>query len=360
MGKMVNKLLYIILALCLSAPLASASLDLSLAGVGARPMALGQAYTAVADDTNAVFTNPAGLGGQNSWGITTMSTKLLNRVDYKLVGAVYPTELGTFGIGYLSASTPAGYLTTDKVSISSASAISYGSSMINLSYGRDLSEAMHMNSTLGKLYVGANVKALSSTFNGVDGTGNGSSCDVGLIFKPNDRLSTGLTFKNIGSNITWNSGADEKLARSLNAGAAYNFDRGLASLDLQMGGGLSLLRGGIEYQPFNLLVLRAGLNQSVTGLNETANNLSGGVGVKLNGFTFDYAYRQDSTLGDNSAHYISISFQPETITKKVAVKPQEKTDKEAENKLYLDPQKADGIFKVAGKTQAKGILSFYE
>ena len=31
-------------------------------GVGARPVAMGSAYTAVADDANALFWNPAGLG----------------------------------------------------------------------------------------------------------------------------------------------------------------------------------------------------------------------------------------------------------------------------------------------------------
>ena len=54
--------------------LANTSLDLGVVGIGARPLGMGRAYVAVADDANAVFANPAGLGLQKSWSITSMST----------------------------------------------------------------------------------------------------------------------------------------------------------------------------------------------------------------------------------------------------------------------------------------------
>ena len=38
------------------------AVDISRTGIGARPLALGRSFTAIADDGNAVLMNPAGLG----------------------------------------------------------------------------------------------------------------------------------------------------------------------------------------------------------------------------------------------------------------------------------------------------------
>ena len=154
-GKLLGGLLIVV---CLQAAATAEAIDLSAVGVGARPMGMGRAYTAIADDANAVFANPAGLGTQKNWGLTSMTTKLLDRVEYRMAAAVYPTQYGTIGVGYLSATTPAGYLTTDQASLATAPTISYGSSALVLSYGRDLSEVIKNSGSLGKMSVGANFK----------------------------------------------------------------------------------------------------------------------------------------------------------------------------------------------------------
>lgn len=76
-------------------------------GVGARPVAMGSAYTAVADDANALFWNPAGLGMTESFQGTLMIMNLFQLVTY--TGAGLTARLGKFvSIGlagsYLSAS----------------------------------------------------------------------------------------------------------------------------------------------------------------------------------------------------------------------------------------------------------------
>lgn len=76
-------------------------------GVGARPVGMGGAYTAVADDANALFWNPAGMSLDPSFrgGLTVM--KLLQSVSYASAGLVAPLgsrlAVGCAG-GYLSAS----------------------------------------------------------------------------------------------------------------------------------------------------------------------------------------------------------------------------------------------------------------
>jgi len=69
-------------------------------GFGARAMALGSAFTAMADDPTAVFWNPAGLEYIDQQSATLFHTSLWAGTSYDFLGYVFPTfNLGTFGIG---------------------------------------------------------------------------------------------------------------------------------------------------------------------------------------------------------------------------------------------------------------------
>lgn len=374
--KLIN--LIVCLLLLFGSAEAKNALDLSTAGVGARPLAMGRAFTAVADDVNAVFLNPAGLGEQKNWAITTMSTRLLERTDYKLAGVVCPTNYGTLGIGYLLVSTPGGYLTTDKISISSLQAITYASNAFIFSYGRELNEIIKLSDKMGKLSVGASLKTITNRFDGTDNSGSGTSTSLGIKFRPNQQFSYGLNFQNASGSIDWKSGTKEQLPLTTSLGGAYYFDRGLTSVDMEFGSKNSYLHGGVEYCPINSITLRAGVDQSPASQTDTVYNLTGGVGVKLSGFNFDYAYQQDNTLVSNSTHYVSISFQPVSgwkPEKKVTVEQKAKVstkeikgmdgiyhlnrEKTAFN--YYDTIKQDGVFHLAQKRNSeKAILSYYE
>ena len=74
MGQLVGKIakLAVCLGLIASAPATFAS-ELKWTHYGVRPLAMGNAYVAVADDFNALFYNPAGLARLKSW-----SGELLN------------------------------------------------------------------------------------------------------------------------------------------------------------------------------------------------------------------------------------------------------------------------------------------
>ena len=75
-------------------------------GVGARPVPLGGAYTAVADDAHALFWNPAGLALDAEYGGSVTVMKLLQSVSYASAGLAAPVgrrfAVGCAG-GYLSA-----------------------------------------------------------------------------------------------------------------------------------------------------------------------------------------------------------------------------------------------------------------
>jgi len=59
-------------------------------GVGARPVAMGGAFTAVADDANALFWNPAGLGMSPGFAAGATFMKMLRTVSYTSAGVVAP------------------------------------------------------------------------------------------------------------------------------------------------------------------------------------------------------------------------------------------------------------------------------
>ncbi len=55
-------------------------------GVGARPVAMGQAFTGVADDANALFYNPAGLSFQSRFNGNLTMCQMFRDVSYLPAG----------------------------------------------------------------------------------------------------------------------------------------------------------------------------------------------------------------------------------------------------------------------------------
>lgn len=81
-------------------------------GVGARAMGLGEAFTAVADDSTAMYWNPAGLAYQSQKSATLMHNNLYpdiaNDMYYDGIVYVYPVDSKTavgMGITYLHSGT---------------------------------------------------------------------------------------------------------------------------------------------------------------------------------------------------------------------------------------------------------------
>ena len=115
------------------------TIDITQVGMGARPIALG-AYTGLADDASAVFTNPGGIGLQDRLSFVSMSTQLLTTVNYQVASVVYPTQYGNFGVGYIGVSSPAGeHIYYDARNYGGRRFDVILNSMYVLSYGTDIS-----------------------------------------------------------------------------------------------------------------------------------------------------------------------------------------------------------------------------
>lgn len=99
--------LIILLLFSLSAAAAlAANIDLTddpmMIGGGARPLGMGRAFTAVVEDADAAFINPAGSANLRGPQAMSMFTNLLGEIYYvELCGGI-PTLYGTFGAGYVA------------------------------------------------------------------------------------------------------------------------------------------------------------------------------------------------------------------------------------------------------------------
>jgi len=337
-----KQLICLLLAVVLCGSTAMAALDLSEIGVGARPLSLGKAYFALADDASAIFTNPAGLSRNKSLNLVSMGGAMLGDVNYILLGAAENSPLGKFGVGYVNASVGSIPLMQLVGSGPSQEAQQYGatdytSSLIVFSYGSKLSRFLRGGAG-GNVALGASLKLFAQGFTGggstmQDATGSGMDADLGMLWDVNPWLNFGLTMQNFlpesfGGKFSWQKNAVTEaipmvthLGGRLNMfgpnGARANWDQKLDLLfDLEKSSQNrpTAYHAGVEYWPLDSLALRGGLDQkprateSGTGVD---NNLTAGVGFYFAGFTFDYAYHQFGELSENTTHFFSVGYRGE-------------------------------------------------
>ncbi|MEE8638630.1 MAG: S-layer homology domain-containing protein [Candidatus Margulisiibacteriota bacterium] len=317
-----------------------ATVDLAEIGVGARPLALGNACVGGVDDASAIFTNPAGLAWNPNLNVISMSGTLLSDVNYLMVGISDYSPVGKVGIGYLNAGVGGIPITTITGSGSTAAVVQtgttdYSSSIIYFSFGTKLSRFFRGRGE--NLSVGASLKYFLQGFAGggsamQDAVGTGMDADLGLIWEVKPWARLGLAFNNFlpydfGGKFVWTKNdVTEGIPMAIRMGARFkilgepailkNETHALDFLvDRETGRGSNrpeLWHLGLEYWPSDLLAFRVGINQKPKATESGVgvdNNLTGGVGIKFFGFTFDYAYHQFGELEDNATHFFSIGYR---------------------------------------------------
>src|SRR5262245_39964020 len=101
--------------------------------VGARPAAMGGAYTALADDAYAATWNPAGLGRINSTCFPAQHLDYLDTMHYEYLSLALPAGLGA-SIQYLGSGDIQG---RDEFNAATGDFSAYYAAY-NLSYGREI------------------------------------------------------------------------------------------------------------------------------------------------------------------------------------------------------------------------------
>jgi hypothetical protein len=244
-------------------------------GFGVRAAAMGEAATADSFDSTAIFWNPALLDGMSKNEIFASYESLYGGAHYDNIA--YATPLGKIGalgmdIAYLSYGN---FDIVDAGGVSNGQG-SYADTLVTASYGKSLP---------GGLLAGAALKAL---IKGVD-TNNyiGFSGDLSVA-KNIDFINIGLTLKNlIPFKVTYET-SSEVFSPSVRLGLSGRFfnEKLIINADAEkiFAGVNAGIYAGAEYNVWDPIYIRAG-----AALIGDANELSGGFGVKINDFGFDYA-----------------------------------------------------------------------
>ena len=275
-------------------------------GVGARPIAMGNAYTAVADDINAIAWNPAGLSliGQREMGAT--DAEMFDDTRYDFFAYAQPirtrdgADCGTaaFAVQYLTQGTidgrdanrqaTGGFTATDMA--------------VNMAYSRAVG---------GGLRLGANVKYIQSTI--ADASARTFAVDLGAMAQtPLPGLTLGAAVQNAGPGLRFLDETDS-LPLTLAAGAGYRlgstgllFALDVKNLPIE---GRTTASFGTEYNVFRVLSLRAGY-LSVLGEGTSAgggavtqkmgdlSGLGAGLGLRMGSYKLDYSFTPFGELGN--------------------------------------------------------------
>ena len=260
-------------------------------GAGARPTAMGEAFTGIADDVNAVYYNPAGLAFLMRPEITAMHTQWFQGLNYEFGAFVYPTDHGSFGF---SAAT----LKADDLEKRNADE-SFQGNFETLDAAYALSYAKNFSPTFS---VGLTGRFINQEIDTV--SANTWSGDVGLMKKMTRwPMSFGLAVKHFGQKVEFTEDSDPQ-PLTIVGGTGLNLlgDKILLGLDIKKPRDNDVQFGvGSEWRQKlfgeTRFALRAGYNTSGTDPDGTTGvSLGGGFGFKQ--LELDFAWVPFGDLGD--------------------------------------------------------------
>jgi HEAT repeats/Uncharacterised protein family (UPF0164) len=142
--------------------------------VGARETALGGTFSAVSDNSNAVYYNPAGLGLLKHPEVSFTYNKYLEGIAQQWLSFAYPSRLGTFGLGlnYLSVSAFDSYDDFDN----RTGSVSASDLAVFLSYGGTIDLGYKL---IDSISGGISAKYISQRLD--DKNGYGNAFDFGFL-----------------------------------------------------------------------------------------------------------------------------------------------------------------------------------
>ena len=203
-------------------------------GVGARPLGLGGAFVALADDSNAANYNAAGLGYIDKIQLgATHAQRFNGLITYNTISGIIP-----FGrAGSIGASL--GMLAEDSEI--------YREQTARISYG---------NALFKQLAIGANLKFFGISFDETNEfvvenpyfaqtSSSAISFDVGLIAKPFQSLSLGASVENIlPADMSISETQTDSVPLNIRAGLAYSLES-IAEISAQGAAVSNLLKGSL-------------------------------------------------------------------------------------------------------------------
>ncbi len=268
-------------------------------GTSARPLGMGGAFTGLADDTAAMYFNPAGLSYVNVREFSTFYAPIFPGESISFFSFAYAQPIwgyGRAGINWINLSS-GDYIGRDAWGYETGVSYSESINTFLLSYG----SPKYKNVLTG----GANLKFLLHSIDGLSKSYFAFGLDIGGMYKPYKFLSAGLFIQNIippKMNLSTTSEyfpinfrlgvAGHLLKNKLNITGDLMIVEPFAMDDAGKGSAQFRYFFGAEYNVLKFISVRAGFNYK---------EITAGFGLNYWGFLFDYsyAYHYSSLLASN-------------------------------------------------------------
>ena len=248
-------------------------------GLGVRPLGMGGAYVAVAEDENAARWNPAALAQQASYAAGFTYTRQMNLIPYNYLSGSMPMRRS--GVGWYAESSG------DEVLNENTIAISYGVSGEHIP---GLRTAYDFSFGLTSKFRWA---SFGNNANGGEGQVQGDAwgwgLDLGMYWRiPWARgLSAAVVAYDLLNNMAWDSNVkgnySETVPMRLSAGIAYRLrERSLFTFDFQpalYGDVETRFAIGVEYKLLKIIALRTGVAQNI-GTTRENRDVTLGLGIR--------------------------------------------------------------------------------
>ncbi|MBI2417406.1 MAG: hypothetical protein HYV28_05785 [Ignavibacteriales bacterium] len=285
-------------------------------GIGARPTAMGGAFTGLANDVDALFFNPAGLADIKEKQATFNFAKIYGLVKYNMASYGMPLNFDGArqggGIAVISSGDEA--LTELTVLVGYGRVTGPVTVGMNLKYRR----ASFGNNTLNlsDYQVFDPAEFNTGVLNQVTGKANGFGFDLGVMYQLHEKIKIGMMLRDVFSPVSWDSKVEnpdakakgkytENVPMEAMIGTSYVINEDMVvTADYQPSFAKDVfnrIRGGAEVRFFKFLNVRAGLQNTVNDIDDEKFMFGAGFGFKVKGYriSFDYTSVMETLANSN-------------------------------------------------------------
>lgn len=259
-------------------------------GAGARTAGMGEAFSAVADDVNAIYWNPAGLMQVEGKNAAFTHNEWLYDLKYEFLAYCQPVNMGmgACSITYLRMGDMEGKNKDDNPT-GNFGAYDYA---ISIAYAIEAKR---------NIYAGITGKIIRQKIE--NSAANGIAIDIGILRLDclHREIKISAVLQNLGTKLKFVN-KQEKLPLTYKFGLSYTKDKlTLASDITKPEDNNARINLGLEYIPTSNLAFRLGYNSQ----NDLDSGLTYGAGWTLKALQIDYAFIPYGKL-DNS-HRFSVT-----------------------------------------------------
>ncbi len=290
-----SNLLCIVLISILLAPTQSLALttaDFLRIPIGVKALAMGESFTAVADDASVMYWNPAGMSNLKSMQAFAMYNSFLLKSIHGVGSVIMPMKNDIVVGGMFTYFSQERFDNTDD-----------NGAVVGTVTPNDMAVALGGSKQLGKqIVVGISGKFITSTL--YQKTATAVAADLGALYKLTPDIVFGVGIRNLGTPMTFVS-EPQNLPMTISAGAMFTrkmspqntltITTDFSTCDSKMKIGF-----GGEYS-LNTIFVRAGYL-----LNDTQKSYTLGAGIAIQQLRIDFAYIPFKLLGDTFS--VSLSY----------------------------------------------------